>query len=190
MLKRRNIQLHGRDGGLTICLTERPALVADRAARTLIASWGAEPSGGVVALTLRHQPELARLGEAAISALAPFVDAYHLDGRPFEWNDLQDWRNIARIQQAALLLHVDFLIGREMPDMPVEMRAEAILKGGTSDGVTFCSPFIAGVLQSDLRLYVELETTLSTEDAFNMAELLNLDAIREWRASRSSKGPK
>jgi hypothetical protein len=26
-----------------------------------------------------------------------------------------------------------------------------------------------------------LETVLSTEDAFNLAELLNIDAIRQWR---------
>lgn len=190
MLKSRTIELAGRDTGRRIVLTELPALPADRIARRLIASWDGEPSGGVAALALRHQKELAALGADALEALAPFVRATTPGGLSFDMNSLADWKNVARIQQAALALHVDFLIGRPALDVPVAMRADAILSGEPDAVATFCSPFIAAVLQSDKASYVELETVLSTEDAYNLAELLNIDAIRQWRdaQTRAPKG--
>lgn len=187
MLKSRIFELAGRDAGRLIRLTERPALVADQAARAAIARWGGEQAGGVVSLALRYQKELQALGADVLTVLAPFVDAEDAGGAPLDMDTIGDWKNISRIQQAALLLHVDFLIGRALPDMPVAMRAEAILAGEHENGVTFCSPFIAGVLQSGKASYVELETILSTEDAFNLAEILNVDAIRQWRHSQPGK---
>jgi hypothetical protein len=181
MLKARTLHLAGRDTGRQIVLTELPALQADRHARRLIASWDGDPAGGVAGLALRHQADLAAMGADALEALAPFVRATLPDGTPFDLNDLADWKNVARIQQAALALHVDFLLGRKPVDVPVSMRAEGILAGEGDAQATFCSPFIAAVLQSDKASYVELETVLSTEDAYNLAELLNIDAIRQWR---------
>lgn len=185
MLKTRQVALVGADALQFMQLRELPALIADRAARQLIQSWDEDPAGGVVALAFRHQGKLRDLGEAAIDALAPFVDARRADGSLFDLAQLRDWRNVARIQQAALSLHADFLIGRPGLDVPVAMRAEAIL-AGDPDMVTFCSPFIAAVLQSGKASYVELETVLSTEDAYNLAELLNVDAIQQWRQSQAS----
>lgn len=185
MLKTRTIDLSGRDAGRQIVLTELPALVADRYARTALRRVDGELQGGVVALAMRNQKDVIALGEEGQKLLAPFLGATDAYGLPFDMNDLKDWRNVARLQQAALLLHVDFLFGRELLDAPVSMRAEQIMSGAADTAATFCSPFIAAVLQSGKASYVELETVLSTEDAFNLVELINVDAIREWHAAQT-----
>jgi hypothetical protein len=189
MLKTRTFELEGRDAGKTVQLTELPALAADRLARRIIQRFEGDTTGGVVSLALRYQKELAGLGEEGFHMLFGFVRATHADGGTFDIRrDLRDWRNVAKLQQVALLLHVDFLFGRELLEAPVTMRAEAILAGVSDIAVAFCSPFLAAVLQSGHASYVELETVLSTEDAFNLVELTNVDAIREWKAATKPKG--
>jgi len=189
MIKTRTFELEGRDAGKTVQLTELPALVADRLARRIIQRFDGDATGGIVSLALRYQRELAALGEEGLRLLLGFVHATHTDGSTFDIRrDLRDWRNVAKLQQVALLLHVDFLFKRELLETPVTMRAEAILAGVSDIAVTFCSPFLAAVLQSGQASYVELETVLSTEDAFNLVELTNVEAIREWKANTKPKG--
>jgi hypothetical protein len=189
MIKTRTFELEGRDAGKTVQLTELPALVADRLARRIIQRFDGDATGGIVSLALRYQRELAALGEEGLRLLFGFVHATHTDGSTFDIRrDLRDWRNVAKLQQVALLLHVDFLFKRELLETPVTMRAEAILAGVSDIAVTFCSPFLAAVLQSGQASYVELETVLSTEDAFNLVELTNVEAIREWKANTKPKG--
>lgn len=185
MLTTRHVQLSGKDAGSDILLTELPALVADRYARAALARVNAEATGGVVALALRHLPALRALGADATPLLAPFVVAQR-DDAPFALSDLKDWRNVDRLIHAALALHVDFLIGRETLDVPVSMRADAILSGAADMRVTFCSPHIAAVLQSKHATYRELETVLGTQDVFNLVELINVEAIQEWQAAQSA----
>jgi len=188
MIKTRTFELEGRDAGKSVHLTELPALPADRLARRIIKRFDGDPAGGVVALALRYQSEVAALGEEGLHLLFGFVHATHADGSPFDIKrDLRDWRNVAKLQQVALLLHVDFLFERELLETPVTMRAEAIMAGVSDIAVTFCSPFLAAVLQSGQASYVELETVLSTEDAFNLVELTNVEAIREWKAAAKPK---
>jgi len=180
VLKTRKVALYGLDAGKVLTLTELPALVADRLARAALLAAGAEPRGGVVALAYQHMPQVLKLGEPALDLLAPFVgDA---------GSGLKDWRNVSRLQQAAVLLHADFLYGRELVEIPVALQTERIVKALPDMSVTFCSPHIAAVLSSRLASYHELETVLSTEDVFNLVEMLNVDGIREWTARRNSKG--
>jgi hypothetical protein len=185
MLKTRIVSLAGRDEGRQVMLMELPALAADRYARAALRRVDADQAGGVVALAMRNQKDVVALGEEGQALLAPFLRATSAWGETFTLDDLKDWRNVARLQQAALLLHVDFLVGRQLSEVPVAMRAEQIISGAADFAATFCSPFLAAVLQSGKATYVELETVLSTEDAFNLVELLNIDAIREWHAAQT-----
>ena len=113
--------------------------------------------------------------------LQPFVSGVLASGVALDVaRDLHDWRNIGRLQQAALLLHVGFLVGREMIETPVAMQAAAITSGLGETRALFCSPHLATVLHSQLATYRELETVLSTEDVFNLLEIVNVEAIRDW----------
>ena len=186
MLKTRIIELAGRDEGRQLLLTELPALTADRFARAALRRVKAPQEGGIMALAMFKQKEVLALGDEGQTLLAPFLQVVTAYGEPLALNDLKDWRNIARLQQAALLLHVDFLVGRDRLDSPVTMRAEQIMSGVNDVAATFCSPMLAAVLQSGKASYVELETVLSTEDAYNIVEILNVDAIREWQAAQNA----
>ena len=83
-----------------------------------------------------------------------------------------------------LLQIVGFLFERETLDTPVSFRAEQILHDSSDISVTWCSPFIAAVIQSKLATYRELETVLGTEDAYNLVEILNVEAIQNWQAHK------
>lgn len=159
-------------------LTELPALVADAHARRALAAAGLPLDGGVIALTFTHLSAVMALGDASVDLLAPFVQA---DRAP------RSWRAALALQQSALMLHAGFLIGRPRIDIPVTMQAEAALAGGPDVAVHFCSPTLATVLDSGRATYRELETVLSTEDAYNLAELANVSAIRAWHAHQSTK---
>ena len=177
MLKVRTISLRGRDD-CELQLTELPALVADRYARVALRAIGEEPAGGVVALAFKYLHELQQRTDAT-DLLQPFVgDA---------GANLADWRNVGRLQQHALALHVDFLLDREAVEIPVAMQADRILQSLPDVNVTFCSPHIAAVLSSRLATYRELETVLSTEDVFNLLEVLSVDNIRDWHAHQLAK---
>lgn len=182
MLKTRTIELAGKDQGKSLLLQERPALVADRLAREALRRIGTEPDGGVVALALQHLPAVRTLGKEGLDLLQPFVHILLPQGYV-----IKDWRNIERVQQAALALHVGFLVGRAALDIPVRMRGESIIHGGPEVMATFCSPSLATVLDSDKATYRELETVLSTEDAYNIVEILNVRAVRDWHAAQQSK---
>lgn len=176
MLKSIPITLPGRDAETPLTLTELPALVADRHARAALAAIDAPQDGGVVALAFTHVKDVLALGERGQALLEPFVVA----SRP-----VRSWRNVLALQQAALALHVGFLVNRPRIELPVLMQAEAIGRGAGELAVHFCSPALATVLHSGRATYRELETVLSTEDAYNLAELVNVEAIREWRAYQS-----
>lgn len=162
--------------GRVVQLTELPALVADRHARHALAAAGLPLDGGVVALALQHLPAILALGAAAMELLEPFVQ---ID------TPARSWRDVMVLQQSALALHAGFLIGRPRIEIPVGMQAEAALLGASDDTVHFCSPGLAAVLDSGRATYRELETVLSTEDAYNLAELVNVQLIREWRAHQN-----
>lgn len=159
-----------------IVLTELPALVADRAARAALAAVGAPLDGGVVSLAMEHMPEVLKLGAPGLDLLSLFVQA----SRP-----VRHWANVLKVQQAAMALHTGFLVGRKRLEIPVSFQAEAIKQGAADLQVNFCSPVIATVLHSGRATYRDLETTLSTEDVFNLVELLNVEAVREWRATQT-----
>lgn len=178
MLKSTTLLLPGRDAGEPLQLTELPALVADRYARAALAAAGAPTEGGVISLTFTHLAAVRALGAPSIALLAPFVQT----DRP-----VLDWPNVLSVQQAALLLHAGFMVDRPEIEYPVAMKAESIKRGAGGEAVSFCSPTIAAVLHSGRASYRELETVLSTEDAFNLVELLNIEAIRDWRAHQSTR---
>lgn len=179
MLKQTTVALGGRDTGRPpVTLTELPALVADRYARAALAAVGAPLDGGVVAVAYTHLPAILGLGEHSVELLEPFVVADRA---------VRDWRNLLALQHAALSLHVGFLVGRPRVEVPVSMQAESIGRGTGELGVHFCSPVLASVLHSGRATYRELETVLGTEDAYNLAELVNVEAIREWHAYQQSK---
>lgn len=190
MLKRRTITLSGRDDGLKVRLLELPAMTADAHAREILKQLGEEPDGGISALAFKFSRVVpAKLGP---DALLPFVDgavvldherSHSLDIR----RDIKDWRNVERLQNAALLLHVDFLVGREALEIPVTFQAQNILAGTSNVSATFCSPQIAAVLSDRMATYRELETVLSTEDVFNLCEILNVSAIRDWHAQQANQ---
>lgn len=173
MLKTQTLNLSGPDGYEPLILTEAPALVADRAARAALAAVGAPLDGGVVSLALEHMPAVLKLAGPGLDLLAPFVQA----SRP-----VRHWSNLLIVQQAAMALHVGFLVGRPTLAIPVTYQAESIKRGSQDLAVNFCSPPIAAVLHSGRASYRELETVLSTEDVYNLVELLNVEAVREWRA--------
>jgi hypothetical protein len=188
VLKTETIALVGKDAGQFVTLRERPALVADRLARAALAAVDADPTGGVVDLVFRHMDDVNALGPAALDLLQPFVDARALDGDPLDVRRLRDWRSVTKLQRAALLLHVGFLVGRPRLEIPVRVQAEMILTARSELAVNFCSPQIAVVLQEPLATYRELETDLSTEDVFNLVELINVRALREIaRQSRTER---
>lgn len=189
MLKHRIIELSGRDAGTKIRLSELPALEADRHARKLLRQLDEDEDGGISALAFKFSKVVpAKLG---VDALLPFVEGAVIDGDRMHSldvrRDIHDWRNVERIQNAALLLHVDFLIGREALEIPVTFQAQSILAGGGTVRATFCSPQIAAVLGDRMATYRELETVLSTEDVFNLVEILNVSAIRDWHAQQANQ---
>lgn len=188
MLKSKIVKLGGKDTGLKLRLHELPALVADRLARSVLDTLGVDRSTGIVALALKHVQDVKKLGPTGLELLMPFVEGtVEHDGRTHAFDmqrDLQDWRNVERVQQLALHLHVGFLFERETLDMPVSFRAEQILHDSSDISVTWCSPFIAAVIQSKLATYRELETVLGTEDAYNLVEILNVEAIQNWQAHK------
>lgn len=193
MIKTRFVQLGGKDAGhLPLKLHERPALVADRAARAALAAIDENPDGGIVALALKHIAAVRALGPCSLELLSPFVDA-HFEREPGVWRPLderrglRDWRNVERLQQAALLLHVDFLLSRKPIDIPVKLQADMLLSGAADIRVTFCSPQIAAVIESGRASYRDLETDLSTEDVFNIVEVLNVTALREHHSKGQTK---
>ena len=179
MLKTRRVALHGRDAGLIVELIELPALIADRHARVALQAVGAPLQGGVVSLAYERMADVLKLGEPALELLAPFVRTPS-GAEP----RLKDWRNFGRLQQVAVALHADFLVERELLDVPAALRNARIVKAMPDNAVTFCAPHIASVISSRLATYHELETVLSTEDAFNLIEVLNVDGIREWHTRK------
>lgn len=193
MIKTTTLNLPGRDAyRLTgepdsprvpdpLTLTELPALVADRYARTALQALGVPTDGGVISLALEHLPAVMRLGREAITLLEPFVQA----SRP-----VREWSNVLAVQQAALVLHAGFLVGRPRLEIPVAMQADSIRQSTGDLSVHFCSPHIATVLHSGRATYRELETVLSTEDVFNLVELLNVEAVRDWRAHQNAGNPR
>ena len=188
MLKTAQVELSGRDAGRVVELTELPALAADRCARAALAVIGQPLDGGVVALAMKHTQDLRALGERGSRLLLPFVDGVLASGVALDMaHHLHDWRNVERLQQAALLLHVGFLIGRETVEIPVAMQINAIKSGMADTRAAFCNPHIAAVLHSKQATYRELETVLSTEDVFNLVELVNVEAIHAWHASQAHK---
>ncbi len=187
MLKTTTFAPGGRDAGAILQLTELPALVADRAARAALREIDADLHGGVVALALRHLKDVRALGERGLYLLTPFVNATR-DGEPVSiQRAVRDWRNVDRLIQMALQLHVGFLVGREQIEVPVAMQGAHIMSGKGETRVTFCSPHIAAVLDSRMADYVALETVLSTEDVYNLVEVLNVRAVRDWHAAQQNK---
>ncbi|WP_298379270.1 hypothetical protein [uncultured Bradyrhizobium sp.] len=191
MLKTYTLNLTGRDAGTALRLTELPALVADRAARAALRAVGESEDGGVITLVFKHLKQVRDLGERGLRLLSPFVDARLPDGTALDLgatgaHGVRDWRNIEKIQQQALYLHTGFIIERESVDIPVAMVGDHILHGSTEARVTFCSPLLAAVLESKLATYHELETVLSTEDCFNLQEVNNVRAIRNWHESQKA----
>lgn len=188
MLKTYILNLTGRDKGITLRLAELPALLADRRARQALRAIDEPEEGGVIALAFKHMKTIRARGEEGLRLLNSFVDARTLDGAPVDLAAagcvVRDWRNIEKIQQQALYLHAGFILERDTVDAPVTMRGEQILHGAPEVVVTFCSPLLAAVLESKLATYHELETVLSTEDVFNLQEINNVRAIRNWHESQ------
>jgi len=188
MLKTYTLKLTGRDAGTALQLTELPALVADRHARAALRAIGEPGDGGIIALAFKHLAKLRARGDEGLRLLNTFVDARAADGVPVDLSAahgaVRDWRNIEKIQQQALYLHAGFILDRESVDAPVAMVGEQILHGAPEVRVTFCSPLLAAVLESKLATYRELETVLSTEDVFNLQEINNVRAIRNWHESQ------
>ncbi|AAQ73395.2 BcepNY3gp47 [Burkholderia phage BcepNY3] len=169
-----------------ITLTELPALVADRYARAALKAIDADPDSGIAGLAFQHYAEVAKLPDAH-AYLLPFVRGT-VAGSEFSLEfHLKGWRNIDRLEQAALMLHVAFLTDREPLDIPVAMQGAALMAGGSDLRVTFCSPAIAAVLNSRHADYVQLETVLSTEDVYNLTECINVEAAREYAARKRDK---
>jgi hypothetical protein len=191
MLKTQTIELTtARDAGRVIQLTELSAFEADRAARAALLAIDEEPDGGVIALAFEHVRTVRAMGERGLTLLSAFVRgdvlAQGAAPRPFDIRrDIRDWRNVQRLQDAALLLHVGFMLSRKPLDVPVTFQAQSLLKGGDDLRATFCSPVLAAALQSGHCTYRELETVLSTEDAFNIVELVNINAIRSWQDTQT-----
>lgn len=176
MLKTQTIEL---TSGARAAIRELPALEADRAARSILAGANLDPDGGIVSLALRHLDAVRKhYGEAAPGLLENFVQ--YVDSKP-----RLHWREVERVQNAALALHTGFVIGRETLEIPVKMQAAILKHGGAEHRVSFCSPFIAAVINSQLASYVELETVLSTEDAFNLSELVTVNALHDFEQAHA-----
>lgn len=191
MLKHDTITLKGRDAGLKVRLTELPALLADRAARAALKVVNAEQAGGIVSLALEHLQAARAAQVTGAVDLNAFVQGEWRDDtghwRALDMSKLSDWRSIEQIQNAALLLHISFLLDRETLEVPVAFQAAQILSKCADIRATWCSPQIAGVLSARLASYRELETVLSTEDVYNLCEILNVDALRDFQAHQVSK---
>jgi len=171
MLKSLTVTLIGADRGTAITLTELSAMDADRHARTALAAIGEAPDGGIVDLALVHLERVRALGPRGLALLQPFLgEAQH--------QALNDWRSVRQLQNAALLLHVGFLTTRAPIEVPVRIQALMIERAGDVQTASFCCAQIATVLLSGKATYREVETVLSTEDVYNIVELLNLDALR------------
>lgn len=188
MLKHRTITLAGRDDGLKVRLTELPAMLADGHARAILRQLGEEQDGGIAGLAFKFTREALKLGA---DTLLPFVEGAVIDDAHRSHSldlrrDIKDWRNVERLQNAALLLHVDFMIGREPLEVPVTFQAQQIMAGSGTLRATFCSPQIAAVLDARIATYREIETVLSTEDVFNLVEIINIAALREWQAHQQA----
>lgn len=190
MLKTYTLQLTGRDAHAALMLTELPAMVADRRARAALRAVSEAEDGGIITLAYKHQAKVRALGEAGLLLLNAFVDARLPDGAALDLADargvIKDWRNIEKIQQQALYLHTGFILERESVDIPVAMVGDQILHGSSDARVTFCSPLLAAVLESRLATYRELETVYSTEDVFNLQEINNVRAIRNWHEQKAA----
>ena len=190
MLKTYILRLTGRDAGTTLRLTELPAMLADRAARAALRAVDESEDGGVITLIFKHLKQVRALGEPGLQLLNPFVDARLPDGTALDLNAatgvIKDWRNIEKIQQQALYLHAGFMIDRKTVEPPVAMVGDHLLHAGPDARVTFCSPLLAAVLESGHATYHELETVLSTEDVFNLQEINNVRAIRQWHESQKA----
>lgn len=191
MLKTYTLNLTGRDKGLALRLTELPALVADRRARAVLRAIDEPADGGIIALAYKHLKQVRDRGEDGLRLLNAFVDARRADtGEAVDLGAapslVRDWRNIEKIQQQALYLHTGFILARESVDAPVAMVGEQILHGAPEVRVTFCSPLLAAVLESKLATYHELETVLGTEDVYNLQEINNVRAIRNWHESQKA----
>jgi len=141
-------------------------------------------------LAFKHLGAVRALGEPGLRLLSAFVDARLPGGAALDLADargvIKDWRNIEKIQQQALYLHTGFILERESVDIPVAMVGDQILHSGAEARVTFCSPLLAAVLESDRATYRELETVLSTEDVYNLQEINNVRAIRRWHESQKA----
>jgi hypothetical protein len=173
MLKTVTLTLGHADSSAPVTLTELPALIADRYARAALVAAGAPPDGGVVSLAFEHLPAVLRLADQATDLLQPFVQTDRT---------LRSWQNVFAVQRAALTLHAGFIVERPKLDVPVALMAEQIKRSDPDLGVSFCSAPLAAVLHSGRATYREMETVLSTEDVFNLLELVNVEAIRDWRA--------
>lgn len=185
MLKSITVTLTGADAGTAITLTELPALVADRYARTALAAIGEDDAAsvsGVVALALQQLEAVRQLGARGLKLLQPFLG----DAQDTE---LKDWRSVRILQNAALLLHVGFLTTRQPLEVPIRVQAAMIEKGVSDIRASFCSAQIAAVLLSGKATYRELETVLSTEDVYNIVELLNVEALRHLLATEKPPKP-
>ncbi|QMV32353.1 hypothetical protein T2_00036 [Ralstonia phage Elie] len=184
MLKTIDIALAGRDADRIVTLTELPALRADTWARAALRALDQDPDDGVVGLALEHSNK-AQNNEQARTAARALIRA-RIGTRPLDLNTLRDWRSIFALQDAAFVLHAGFVVGRKPTELPITFQA---LMMGESDDLrpSFCSPLVATVLQSGRASYHELDTVLSTEDAFNIVELINLDAYHRWRAAQDTK---
>jgi hypothetical protein len=185
VLKVETTNLGGKDRGRVVELRELPALVADRHARRALAAIGeSDASGGVIELAFSHYRAVLALGPPALDMLQAFVDLREPGGEPLDVRALRDWRSIAHLQRAALFLHAGFLVGRPRLEIPVRLQAQMIMSGRSEIGASFCSAQIAAVLDAELATYRQLETELSTEDVFNMVELLNVRMLREFAANQ------
>lgn len=184
MLKTIDIVLTGRDSGRVVTLTELPALRADAWARAALRALDEDPDDGIIGLALEHS-DRAQKDEAARTAARALIRA-RIGTRPLDLATLQDWRSIFTLQDAVMLLHAGFVVSRKPTELPITFQAIAM---GDPDDLrpSFCSPLLATVLQSGRASYHELDTALSTEDAFNLVELINLDAYYRWRAAQDQK---
>jgi hypothetical protein len=150
-------------------LTELPALQADTLARRILARHGLDPDGGVVELVLAHVGHVPDLrSDPELCAFAP----------GFDWDSLPGFVDVWRVQDAALLLHAGFAAFRTPLQVPVALQARSIMAGDRV-APSFCSPTIAAIMSRGLASYADLDSVLSTEDVYNLAELLTAEAIND-----------
>ncbi|GJH28162.1 hypothetical protein [Caballeronia novacaledonica] len=186
MLKEIDVELHGRDAGSVVRLRELPAMVADRHARTALAAIDEDVSGGVIDLAMRCVQTVRKLGPRGLDLLMPFVkgDLLGADAEPIAplnvRKHIRDWRNVQVLQDAALLLHAGFVVGRAGLDVPIKLQAQIALAGGSDIEIKFCAPTIAAAIDAGMCSYVEANTIVGTEAIYDMLEILNVRALREF----------